>query len=64
MQIVVMMADVFSGKLQPFAAGLGIQQYNPLTECVIQTECSENLDCNSSDYPNASFSALRQNQEI
>ena len=59
-----MLADVFSNNSQLFAAGLRIQKYNPLTERGIQTECSENFDCNSSDYPNASFSALWQNQEI
>ena len=53
-----MLADVFSNNSQRFAAGLRIQKYNPLTERGIQTECSENFDCNSSDYPNASFSAL------
>ena len=63
-QIVVMLADVFSSKSQPFDAGLRIQKYNTLSECESQTECSENFDCNNSDYPNASFPALRQNQEI
>ena len=59
-----MLADIFSSKLQPFDVGLRNQKYNTLSECESQTECSENFDCNNSDYPNASFPALRQNQEI